>query len=109
MRREHEDMRMENLKLLQQKKEPSSYVDILTIIEHPRFKKFYDELIEDGIITMDDSSDEQIASKALGDLISIGLKSDYGEYDLYLPYIISDVEETLKDPNYTVENLQPIT
>lgn len=109
MRREHEDMRMENLKLLQQRKEPSSYVDILTIIEHPRFKKFYDELIEDGIITMDDSSDEQIASKALGDLISIGLKSDYEEYDLYLPYIISDVEETLKDPNYAVESLQPIT
>lgn len=109
MRREHEDMRMENLKLLQQKKEPSSYVDILTIIEHPKFKQFYESLIEDWLVSIDDSSDDEISKKALWDLINIELKSDYQYYDLFLPYVISDIEENLKAPNYTLDALQPIS
>ena len=65
MRRDQEDMRMENVQLLSQKKQPSSFVDILTIIEHPRFKAFYDSLIEDGLMVTDTSTDDDLKGKAL--------------------------------------------
>ncbi len=109
MRREQHDMRMENVQLLSKKKEPSSMIDILTIIEHPRFKAFYESLIEEWVMITDTSSDDDLAGKAKGDLITVSLKGDYENYDLFFPYVISDVEEVLKQPQYTLERLQPIT
>ena len=105
MRRDQEDMRMENVQLLSQKKQPSSFVDILTIIEHPRFKAFYDSLIEDGLMVTDTSTDDDLKGKALWDLISVWLKDGFEEYDLFYPYIVSDVEEMLKKPEYTFDTL----
>ena len=46
---DYDDIKQENrIKLLQKKQEPSNYLDILSIIEHPRFIEFYDELIKEG-------------------------------------------------------------
>ena len=40
---DYDDIKQENrIKLLQKKQEPSNYLDILSIIEHPRFIEFYD-------------------------------------------------------------------
>jgi type III restriction enzyme len=109
MRREQQDMRLENVARLAKKQEPASMIDILTIIEHPKFKAFYDSLIEEWLMGTDTSSDEELTAKAKWDLIAVSLKDNYKDYDLFYSYIISDVEEVLKQPEYTLEKLQPIS
>jgi type III restriction enzyme len=42
-----EDSKTENRKnILQKKVAPINYYDILSIVEHPAFEKFYDELLD---------------------------------------------------------------
>ena len=44
-----EDIKTENrVNILQKKKPPVNYYDILSIIEHPAFIAFYDDLIAEG-------------------------------------------------------------
>jgi len=33
------------------KKEPENYIDLLTIIEHPSFIQFYENLLKEGLIS----------------------------------------------------------
>jgi len=43
----------------------------------------------------------------VGDIINVGLKSNYQEYDFYWPLIIHDKEEYLASADLTLENLEP--
>ena len=46
---EYAELKKENRELLLQKKqEPKNYMDILSIIEHPAFIEFYDDLLKDA-------------------------------------------------------------
>ncbi len=71
---EYQELKEENRKrLLVEKKEPANYLDLLTIIEHPAFVKFYDDLLQEGLLgelSVDPSDKEDI----LGDIIKVGLK-----------------------------------
>ena len=47
---ELQDIKQENrVKLLQKKEEPSNYLDMLSIVEHPAFMEFYEELVQEGL------------------------------------------------------------
>ncbi len=93
---DYHDVKTENrIRLLQKKQEPSNYLDILSIVEHPAFIEFYDELIKEGAVgeTHDlPGSRESI----LGDIIRVGLKPDYRDYDLYWPIVVQDKKELLQ-------------
>lgn len=98
---EFQEVKAENrVKLLQKKESPSNYLDILSIIEHPAFIDFYDDLISEGLAgeTTDTPTDQE---GVLGDIIKVGLKENYQAYDLFWPLILMDKEETLKvmDPS----------
>lgn len=100
---EYQDIKNENrVRLLQKKQEPSNYLDILSIVEHPAFVKFYDDLISEGLIG---ESHELPGNResVLGDIINVGLKNHYKEYDFYWPIIVHDKEETLKAMEPTAE------
>jgi type III restriction enzyme len=83
------------IKLLQKKQEPSNYLDILSIVEHPAFIEFYDELIKEGAVGEAYELPEDRES-ILGDIIRVGLKSNYQDYDLYWPIVVQDKEELLQ-------------
>ena len=88
------DVKAENRhKMLVEKQSPSNYLDILSIIEHPAYKQFYDDL-ENGMVV--DEKEMPPRESILGDIITVGLKENYQDYDFYIPTIISDKEEILK-------------
>ena len=107
--KEFESLKEENRKrLLVEKKPPENYLDILSIVEHPQFMDFYDNLTSEGLIgiTEEDPTDRK---GVLGDIIKVGLKENYQEFDMYWPLIVADKEETLRPLDFNINKLRPIT
>ncbi len=105
MWREHDydDIKAENLrKMLIDKQSPQNYLDILSIIEHPAFIQFYDNL-ESGMIV--EEKDMPKRENILGDIINVELKENYKDYDFYIPRIICDKEEILTLSNINCSNM----
>ena len=99
------DIKQDNIKrLLVEKKAPNNYLDLLTIIEHPSFVQFYDDLLAEGLLGELDH-DPTDKEGVLGDIIKVGLKSNYKEYDLYWPIIIKESEEELAVGEVGIEKL----
>jgi type III restriction enzyme len=89
------DIKTENRKnIYELKKAPPSLYDILYVVEHPAFEKFYEDL-DKSIVHIDDGKNPP---PVLGDIINIGLKENYTDYDLFFPEIIKDKEEFLREP-----------
>ncbi|MBI5639332.1 MAG: DEAD/DEAH box helicase family protein [Nitrospirae bacterium] len=90
------EIKTENrIRLLQKKQDPSNYLDILSIVEHPAFIQFYDELVKEGAIG--EAHDLPGSRESvLGDIIRVGLKTDYRGHDLYWPIVMQDKEEILQ-------------
>ena len=105
---EYAEYRKENIRnLLYQKKEPASYIDILSIVEHPAFLQFYENMDKDLLLESD--KDPVNRENVLGDIIKVGLKGNYKDYDLYWPVIIKESEENLVNGNIGIDKLEPFT
>lgn len=106
---EFEEIKEDNRrKLLTEKREPNNYLDLLTIIEHPAFIQFYDELLKEGLlgeITQDPNGGKEV----LGDIIKVGLKSNFKEYDLFWPIVIRDADEELIESEIDVTKMELFT
>ena len=91
-------------KVIKKKEKPNSYLDILTIIDHPQYQEFYNESLENLIITEGEIKEHK---KLTGDLTTIYLKENYADYDLFFPKIIQsevknfeiNVEEIIAEMN----------
>lgn len=106
---EYQEIKDENrIRLLKKKEAPSCYLDILSIIEHPAFLRFYDDLIAQGLVGETKEELENRRERVLGDMISVGLKPDYQKYDLFWPIILADKEEYLEVKALDIEKLAPI-
>lgn len=106
---EFEDLKKENRKkLLQEKREPDNYFDILTIVEHPAFNQFYEDLLKDGVVGEIDR-DPASTKDITGDIISVGLKENYQQYDLFWPVIVKEKEEDLISDELDISKLKPFT
>jgi DNA or RNA helicases of superfamily II len=104
---EFKEIKDENrLKLLERKEEPSNYLDILSIVEHPAFIQFYDDLIREGAMGTI-KEDPKTRESVLGDIIKVGLRENYQEYDFYFPIIIQDKEENLVPIELSLDGLEP--
>ncbi|MGB6464492.1 MAG: helicase-related protein, partial [Nitrosotalea sp.] len=101
---EYEDSKRENReKLLIKKEEPNNYMDILSIIEHPAFVEFYDRVLEGAIGQVKELPQRD---RIVGDIINVGLKENYKDYDMFWPIILHDKEEELVPAELSVENLE---
>jgi type III restriction enzyme len=101
---EFQEIKAENRRrLLVEKKEPTNYLDILSIIEHPAFVNFYKDLMDKGLAA--ETKDLPDRDTVLGDIIHVGLKENYQQYDLYWPIILSDKEEYLKIEELSIDQL----
>lgn len=103
-----EEKEMNRRLVLKERKAPKSYLDMLSIIEHPAFLQFYEELMEGGLAGIDES-DLARGSNVVGDLIKVGLKENYKDYDLFWPLIIKEREEELEPSVIDIETLEPFT
>jgi len=105
---EYEDIKRENLEnVLVKKQAPTNYLDVLSIIEHPAFSDFYDDLIAEGLVGTDDGLPE--AGQSKGDMISVGLKENFESYDMYWIEIVQDEAEEIAYPAIDIGRLAPYT
>lgn len=103
---EYDDIKRENRQLIRGGKTPSNMIDILSIVEHPAFQSFYDELIQEGLAAESDDEDDQ-NNTSTGDLISVGLRAGFEAYDFAIPFILREQVEELADTPIAAAKLEP--
>jgi type III restriction enzyme len=102
---EYAEIKDENReKLLIKKQEPDNYLDILSIIEHPAFIEFYERVLDDAVGKVEKLPQRE---RVVGDLINIGLKENFKDYDLFWPIIIHDKEEFIEIGELSIDDLEP--
>lgn len=99
--------REDRLRVLKNHQPPRTYIDTLSIVEHPAFIKFYDDLQEQGLVAVDEG--DVGAGGATGDILTMGLREDYGKYDFQWPVILHDSIDEFEDAEIDLEDLQPFT
>lgn len=102
---EFDDIKRENRERIRQGQEPNSLIDILSIVEHPAFQSFYDELTREGLVgSTGDEGDER---GAISDLVTVGLVDGYQDFDFAIPFILREADETLQEPTLNPLALPP--
>lgn len=104
---EIDELKRENRqRIMVEHKSASNYFDVLSIVEHPAFRDFYKDLINDGLVGVEDEPpiDEPGVK---GDLLTVGLRENYEQYDFRLPLIVSESSETMQAPSMDVTQLKP--
>jgi len=91
-------------KLLVKKQEPDNYLDILSIVEHPAFIEFYNKELKGAY---GETTKIPTEKGTIGDLISIPLKEDYENYDLFWLVILHEKEEFLKPETISLSGIEP--
>lgn len=94
-------------RVLQLHREPSTYLDMLSVIEHPAFVRFYDELQASGLCVED--TGEAGSGGTTGDIINVALREGYEAYDFAWPIVLHDAEEEIAEADIDVADLEPFT
>ena len=101
---EYADIKRENRERINQGEEPGSLIDILSIVEHPAFQSFYEELMREGLVGA--TGDDEDGS-SIGDLIPADLREGYERYDFAIPFILREADENLEHQPIDVRALAP--
>lgn len=88
---EYTDLKRENRERINAGQEPGSLLDVLSIVEHPAFQSFYDELIEEGLAGA--TGDDTDNTSATGDVIAAELREGYEAFDFGIPFILREADE----------------
>lgn len=104
---EFSDSKRENRERIAAGQEPNSLIDILSIIEHPAFQSFYNELMQEGLVGS--TSEAGDTASGVGDLISVGLREDYEVFDFAIPFILRETEEGLEHQTLEIDALTPFS
>ena len=101
---EFDDQKTENRELIKTGQEPKSLIDVLSIVEHPKFAEFYEQLKKDGYEFAEATPDDT-TTRSTGDLISVGLREGYEQFDFTVPFILREQEEELVGKELDVTTL----
>lgn len=102
---EFDDIKRENRQRIRAGQTPTNMIDILSIVEHPAFQSFYDDLINEGLAAeVEDDDDSEGGST--GDLISVGLRPGFEAFDFALPFILREQIEELEDTQIEPSKLE---
>jgi type III restriction enzyme len=83
---DYADIKRENRERINNGHEPASLIDILSIVEHPAFQSFYDELMPQAWPAA--AARTAINTSSTGDMIvSVGLRDGYEAFDFAIPFI----------------------
>ena len=112
---EYTDLKRENRGRINAGQEPGSLIDVLSIVEHPAFQSFYDDLIKEGLAgTTGDGMDD---TSATGDVIAAELRESYEAFDFGIPFILQEADEVRDHhaldltalPGFTTMSLDQLT
>jgi type III restriction enzyme len=92
-----DEMKRETRRRIANKLEPENYFDVLFIVEHPAFSKFYDDLMAEGLAG-EVGDESEATTTATGDLELVELRDGYEQFDFHVPMMVRDREEELKTP-----------
>lgn len=102
---EIDELKRETRERIARREEPTNFFDVLFIVEHPAFSKFYDELLANGLaVEVGDGADGTCAT---GDLENVDLRPGYQAYDFEVPIVLRDADEELKQPSIDPLTLPP--
>ncbi len=101
------DAKRENRERLKAGQEPSSLIDVLSIVEHPAFQSFYDELMAEGLAGVTSEASDNTSST--GDLVTVGLREDFEAFDFAIPFILREADERLEHRGFDPAGLPPFT
>ncbi|MDP2903173.1 MAG: DEAD/DEAH box helicase family protein [Methylovulum sp.] len=104
---EFTDSKNENRERIGNGQAPNSLIDILTIVEHPAFQSFYDDLMREGLAGT--TSEDSDTNSSIGDLISVGLREDYPAFDFAIPFILREAEQWLEHQTLDINALPPFS
>lgn len=104
---EFDDLKRENRERIKNGQEPKNLIDVLSIVEHPAFQSFYDDLMAAGLVGC--SSEDSETTSSAGDLISVGLREGYAAYDFAIPFILCEAEEGLGHQAPAPDKLLPFS
>ncbi|ASM75866.1 restriction endonuclease subunit R [Vitreoscilla filiformis] len=102
---EYDELKRENRERIAQGQEPGNLLDILSVIEHPAFQSFYDDLMDDGLAGV--SSDDSDATASTGDLMPVGLRPGFEAFDFAIPFIVQEADEHLHHAPLDIQTLPP--
>lgn len=106
--REYQDIKRDDRKrVLVLHKAPQTYIDTLSVIEHPAFLKFYDDLFANGLAAIDGGDVGQ--GSATGDIMSVPLRDDFEAYDFQWPVVLHDAEQEIDSSPIDIGSLEPFT
>jgi type III restriction enzyme len=100
-----DELKRETRERIAKHREPTNYFDVLFIVEHPAFSRFYEELLGGDLVG--EVGDEADSTDATGDLEHVDLRPGYQAYDFEVPIIIRDADEELKQPSVDPLALTP--
>jgi len=88
---EYTDLKRENRERINAGQEPGSLVDVLSIVEHPAFQSFYDDLLKEGLAgTTGDNTDD---TSSTGDVMAAELREGFEPFDFGIPFILQEADE----------------
>jgi len=99
---EIEAQKSENRARILRRQAPTSYFDVLFLVEHPRFEALYEELLGQGLVGEIEDGDR---TPATGDAERVELRDGFERYDFAVPFVLRDVEEELDTPRIDVTTL----
>ena len=88
---EYTDLKRENRERINAGQEPGSLLDVLSIVEHPAFQSFYDELVQEGLAGT--TGDDMDNTSATGDVIAAELREGFEAFDFGIPFILQEADE----------------
>lgn len=90
---EYDEIKLDNRERLRNGQEPGSLIDVLSIVEHPAFQSFYDELISEGLAG--ESTEDSDSTSSTGDVIAAELREGFEAFDFAIPFILREADETM--------------
>ena len=102
---EYSELKIENRERINRGQEPNSFIDILSIVEHPAFKDFYNDLMEEGLVAT--TTEESDDTSSTGDIVASGLRDGFEAFDFAIPFILHEAEEYNEHRALKLEALAP--
>lgn len=104
---EYTSLKEENRQRINAGQEPGSLLDVLSIVEHPAFQSFYNELIQEGLAGA--TGDGMNDTSATGDVIAAELREGFEAFDFGIPFILQEADELHDHAALNVSDLPAFT
>ncbi|MFN9728220.1 DEAD/DEAH box helicase family protein [Acidovorax sp.] len=104
---EYSDLKRENRERINAGQEPGSLIDVLSIVEHPAFQSFYDDLLNEGLAgTTSEATDD---TSSTGDVMAAELREGFEAFDFSIPFILQEADEVRDHEELDVDALPAFT